>query len=236
MKFHRHLSISCCFLPTTNRNRKRHEQPTHRLTETVEKPEAATNGRWGIWLSDTGWWWAARTQTLTAAELAAGCLHFIHAHSPDELAERIRQQDQLTISSQAAHAATTSATCSRTFPATPVQAREARLFLVTILGDQPLAAAADALLCLSELATNAIVHSRSRQPGGSFTVRAQLDSHRLRVEVCDQGGPWHSPGQASADEQNGRGLLIVGQLASRWGCEGHSHYGWTVWYEMDTGR
>jgi len=209
-------------------------QPTA-VTETVEALEAETGGRWGIWLSNTSWWWAARTQTLTAAELAAGCLHFIHADSPDELAERIRQQDQLTIASQAAHAAAdTPATRSRTFPATPVQAPEARLFLATILGDQPVAA--DALLCLSELATNAIVHSRSREPGGSFTVRAQLDSHRLRVEVCDQGGPWHSAGRASADEPNGRGLLIVGQLASRWGCEGHSHYGWTVWYEMDMGR
>jgi len=209
-------------------------QPTA-VTETVEKLEAATSGRWGIWLSDTGWWWAARTQTLTAAELAAGCLHFIHADSPDELAERIRHQDQLIVGGQAARAAVaTPATRSRTFPATSAHAREARLFLATILGDQPLAT--DALLCLSELATNAIVHSRSRQPGGSFTVRAQLDSHRLRVEVCDQGGPWHSPGQASADEPNGRGLLIVGQLASRWGCEGHSHYGWTVWYELDTSR
>lgn len=208
------------------------DQPTA-VTETVEALEAATNGRWGIWLSDTGWWWAARTQTLTAAELAAGCLHFIHADDPDELAERIRQQDQLIIRSKAGRAAAAPpATCSRTFPATPAHAREARLFLAAILGDQPLAT--DALLCLSELATNAIVHSRSRQPGGTFTVRAQLGSHCLRVEVCDQGGTWHSPGRASADEQNGRGLLIVGQLDSRWGCEGHSRYGWTVWYELDT--
>jgi hypothetical protein len=44
------------------------EQPPT-VTATVEALEAATNGRWGIWLSDTGWWWAARTQTLAAAEL-----------------------------------------------------------------------------------------------------------------------------------------------------------------------
>jgi anti-sigma regulatory factor (Ser/Thr protein kinase) len=122
-------------------------------------------------------------------------------------------------------------TWSRTFPATPAHVREARRFLAGILnGHQK---ADDASVCLSELATNAIVHSRSRQPGGSFTVRAHLHGHCLRVDVCDQGGPWHSPTRTSADEQNGRGLLVVGQLASRWGCEGHSRYGWTVWYEME---
>jgi hypothetical protein len=72
--------------------------------------------------------------------------------------------------------------------------------------------------------------------GGSFTVRVRLGGRRLRVEVCDQGGPWDSPGRAVPDEQTGRGLLIVGQLASRWGCAGHSRSGWTVWYELDTGR
>ena len=87
---------------------------------------------------------------------------------------------------------------------------------------------------MSELVTNAIVHSRSRQAGGTFTVRAQLDRDRLRVEVCDQGGPWHTPTQANADGQNGRGLLIVSHLASRWGCEGHSQTGWSVWFEIDT--
>lgn len=120
------------------------------------------------------------------------------------------------------------------FRADASQVSAARTFLSALLAGRP--AAEDAVLCLSELCTNAIVHSRSREPGGSFTVRAYLDGHRLRVEVCDQGGPWRSPGRASADEQNGRGLLIVGQVAARWGCEGHSRHGWTVWYEIDLVR
>jgi anti-sigma regulatory factor (Ser/Thr protein kinase) len=117
------------------------------------------------------------------------------------------------------------------FPAHADQAGAARAFLAAILAGWP--AADDAVLCLSELVTNAITHSRSRQPGGHFTVRAHLHGQRLRVEVRDQGGPWHSPARASADEQNGRGLLIVGQLASRWACGGHSQHGWTVWYEIN---
>jgi serine/threonine-protein kinase RsbW len=126
-------------------------------------------------------------------------------------------------------------TWSRAFPATPEQAREARQFLAGILDAHH--RADDALICLSELVTNAITHSRSREHGGTFTVCAHLDGQRLRVEVRDQGGPWHTRGcHASADEPNGRGLLIVGQLASRWGCEGHSRCGWTVWYELDAAR
>lgn len=117
------------------------------------------------------------------------------------------------------------------FPAHPGQVGAARGYLSAILAGCP--AAEDAVLCLSELATNAITHSRSRQPGGAFTVRVQLHGGRLRVEVSDQGGPWQSPTRASPDEQNGRGLLIVGQLASRWGCAGHRQRGWTVWYEID---
>lgn len=118
------------------------------------------------------------------------------------------------------------------FSAQADQVAAARAYLAAILAGWP--AAEDAVLCLSELVTNAITHSRSRQRSGSFTVHAHLHGQRLRVEVRDQGGPWHSPAHASADEQNGRGLLIVGQLASSWGCEGHSQHGWTVWYEIDT--
>lgn len=121
---------------------------------------------------------------------------------------------------------------SRSLAANPAYARDARYFLGGILEGHP--KAGDAILCLSELAANAIVHSRSRQSGGAFTVRVQLNGQRLRVEVCDQGGLWHSPGQASEDDQSGRGLLIVGQLSSRWGCKEHSHHGRTVWFELDT--
>jgi anti-sigma regulatory factor (Ser/Thr protein kinase) len=149
-------------------------------------------------------------------------------------------------------------TWARTFPAVPAQVAEARRFLAGLLDGDP--AAGDAVLCLSELATNAIVHSRSREPGGSFTVRAQSGGRRLRVEVTDQGGPWptgtpthpnpadeptstctHSspdeptetPSGPSLDEATGRGLLIVSQLATHWGRAGHSHTGWTIWYELD---
>ncbi len=62
---------------------------------TVAAIEAATCNRWGVWVSDTGWWWAARTHALSAQALSAGCVPFIHADNSNELAERINQQDRL---------------------------------------------------------------------------------------------------------------------------------------------
>jgi hypothetical protein len=59
--------------------------------------EAEFDGRWGIWLSDTGQWWAARRQALSAEELAAGCVPHFQADSPDELRDRIRDEEALTM-------------------------------------------------------------------------------------------------------------------------------------------
>ena len=117
---------------------------------------------------------------------------------------------------------------SRAFPATPAQVREARRFLAAVLDGR--AAAEEAVLCVSELAANAMIHSRSRHPGGHFTVRAELHGDHVRVEVHDQGGPW--TWLPRDDETHGRGLLIISQLARRWGRSGDSATGWTVWFEM----
>ena len=120
-------------------------------------------------------------------------------------------------------------TWSRDFPALPQQAREARRFLASLLDGRP--AADDAVLCLSELITNACLHSRSRQPGGQFTVRIQTCGPCLRVEVSDQGGPWTAPAKDD-HAQNGRGLQIVSQLTRTWGRTGNSATGWTIWFEI----
>jgi len=74
------------------------------VTATVAAIEAAFSGRWGVWLSDTGWWWATRTHALSARELCAGCAPFIQADNPDELTERIRQQEHLWPSEKPARA------------------------------------------------------------------------------------------------------------------------------------
>ena len=108
---------------------------------------------------------------------------------------------------------------SRTFFATSDQVREARQFLTSILDGRP--ATDDAVLCLSELVTNACLHSHSHEPGGKYTVRAQLNDGTLKVEVSDSGGPW--TWSDYPDERHGRGLLIVAQLAQAWGRTGGAH-------------
>jgi anti-sigma regulatory factor (Ser/Thr protein kinase) len=118
---------------------------------------------------------------------------------------------------------------SRAFPAIPAQVREARQFLSAILDGRP--SADDAIVCFSELVTNATVHSRSREPDGHFFVRVELHGGHLRVEVCDQGGPWAQLGHT--DERNGRGLLIVDQLTHNWGRTGNDQAGWTTWFEIE---
>ena len=118
---------------------------------------------------------------------------------------------------------------SRAFPAIPGEVREARQFLSAILDG--CSSADDAIVCLSELVTNATVHSRSGERGGHFFVRVQLRGSHLRVEVSDQGGSWAQP--ADTNERNGRGLLIVDQLTRAWGRTGNEHAGWTIWFEME---
>jgi serine/threonine-protein kinase RsbW len=116
----------------------------------------------------------------------------------------------------------------RVFAGDAGQVRAARRFLAGVLDGCP--AAGDALLCVSELATNAVLHSRSGRPGGRFTVRATVRTGSVRVAVTDEGGPWGR--ERDGDGQSGRGLLIVGELASRWGRD-EGGAGWTVWFEID---
>ena len=78
--------------PEDTMSEERHQT----ITATAEAIEADFDGRWGVWLSDTGRWWAARTIVLTSAQLNAGCVPFIQADNPDELTECIREQDRLS--------------------------------------------------------------------------------------------------------------------------------------------
>jgi anti-sigma regulatory factor (Ser/Thr protein kinase) len=114
-------------------------------------------------------------------------------------------------------------------PATPGQLAEARRFVASFVADPVLAA--DAVLCLSEVATNAVIHSNSREAGGRFTVSAERysDGH-LRVEVQDEGGRWIK--RAKPGGQQHLGLMVVGSLASAWGIEGDGFRHRTVWFEL----
>ncbi|MGV9884251.1 ATP-binding protein [Streptomyces sp. NPDC003006] len=78
--------------------------------------------------------------------------------------------------------------------------------------------AGDAALVLSELMTNALLHGSLRER--LIRVRVGLSVGALRVEVTDpRGERLPSPRPAVGEDQFGRGLLLVGALADRWGWE-----------------
>ena len=82
-------------------------------------------------------------------------------------------------------------TSTVTYPGSAEQISVVRADLRVLLGGCPMAD--DVILCASELATNATLHSRSGMQGGTFTVRASIDlGHSVQVEIEDRGGPWTS--------------------------------------------
>ncbi|MFI9760816.1 ATP-binding protein [Streptomyces sp. NPDC051963] len=92
-------------------------------------------------------------------------------------------------------------------------------------------AADDAALLASELCTNALVHGCLRDR--LFRVETSLTGAALRVAVTDPRGerlPYSRP--SAADDQFGRGLLIVRMLADRWAVEKLT-VGKTIWAELD---
>ncbi|TQF03074.1 ATP-binding protein [Kitasatospora acidiphila] len=130
-------------------------------------------------------------------------------------------------------------------PATPLGARRARLNAVQQVcawGWKPESHLVECVtLIVAELASNAITHGRRR--GLGFQLRLSLDSFAglpklLRIEVTDPRGerlPCQKSGDASADGESGRGLLIVDTLADRWGTVPYPPYGKTLWCELDLG-
>jgi Histidine kinase-like ATPase domain len=111
------------------------------------------------------------------------------------------------------------------FEARRDQVREARRFLAGILDGFP--SAADALLIASELATNCVLHSASSQPGGTFTITAEIrEGDHIRIEARDDGGPWH---QTHHHDNRPHGLDIIATLATSHGVSGDPLSGWTTW-------
>ncbi|MBA2945318.1 ATP-binding protein [Streptomyces himalayensis] len=88
-----------------------------------------------------------------------------------------------------------------------------------------------AALLASELCTNALLHGCLRDR--LFRVETSLSGKTLRVAVTDpRGERLPNPRVSSADDQFGRGLLIVCALADRWAVEKLT-VGKTVWTELD---
>ena len=87
---------------------------------------------------------------------------------------------------------------------------------------------ATAQLCVSELVTNAVIHT-----GTAPAVTVRLDDDCILVLVSDHGGsgPVRQPDEAQPDDISGRGLGLVDALSTAWSAERNAD-GTTVWFEL----
>lgn len=133
--------------------------------------------------------------------------------------------------------AVTEHTFTQRFSGTPRGARLARLLTLHRLDEwgipycSPASDAAAAIV--AELAANAVTHGRV--PGRDFALQLALPTRdMLRIEVTDTRAEERRPvlpRRPTADEEYGRGLLLVEALATAWGVTGRRDAGpgKTVW-------
>jgi anti-sigma regulatory factor (Ser/Thr protein kinase) len=117
----------------------------------------------------------------------------------------------------------------RVFPGRPEQVAHARRFVTRTLDGCP--AVEEAVLCVSELATNALAHTASGI-GGAFEVIVCRGQASALIAVYDDGSA--SPPAVRGLEttsEDGRGLGVVALIASRWGHFG-GESGRVVWFEL----
>jgi anti-sigma regulatory factor (Ser/Thr protein kinase) len=88
-----------------------------------------------------------------------------------------------------------------------------------------------AVLLISELVTNAVLHART---GGSGLV-LELEVHGawLRIEVHDRDLRGPQPRTPAALDESGFGFVLVDSLADKWGVR-ETAAGKAVWVELDT--
>lgn len=128
-------------------------------------------------------------------------------------------------------AGTTAAYESVTIAGRPERVAVARAFVAAVLGRRH-PQGDTAVLLLSELVTNSVLHSGSGLPGQTVTVAVFSEDDVIRVEVTDRSGTTTPAARfADADAERSRGLRIVGSLAARWGFEQRG-VRTTTWFEL----
>jgi anti-sigma regulatory factor (Ser/Thr protein kinase) len=119
-------------------------------------------------------------------------------------------------------------TAQRFFEARPESVRQARDFVSTTLSGWGRAERHDDIrLCVSELATNALVHGTVADHG--FLVRLNAEDGVVRLEVHDSRRRRPEPRQSAATDLSGRGLVLVAALADGWGVQDRTPLGKIVW-------
>ncbi|MFF9851619.1 ATP-binding protein [Streptomyces litmocidini] len=109
---------------------------------------------------------------------------------------------------------------SVTLPSDPASVPTARRYVAEVLGGWGLDGAddlADAIrLMVSELATNAVLHTFGQSPTFTVDVRLEREEH-LRIGVTDSHPRWPRRLPAAVQQDNGRGMVIIRSLAAEAG-------------------
>ncbi len=102
----------------------------------------------------------------------------------------------------------------------------ARRWLIERLDDLPLDVVDSAVLLVSELVTNAVLHA-----GTDLVVTVHRLADRIRVDVADGSTQEPVVRDYPTEASTGRGLTLFDTLASNWGVE-LSTRGKIVWFEL----
>ncbi|MFI0718810.1 ATP-binding protein [Streptomyces sp. NPDC021224] len=105
-----------------------------------------------------------------------------------------------------------------------------RLVRSGIGADEPVAETL--ILLISELVTNAVVHTGC--PAVLRMLFSSAPAAPVRVEVADSSDTPPAPRHARKDDTGGRGLELVDGLADRWGWQPEGA-GKQIWCEVDRG-
>ena len=109
----------------------------------------------------------------------------------------------------------------------------ARLHAVHVLHEWGFRSLAeDAALIVSELVTNAADASVVLPKRPPIAVRLLATEKLLRIEVWDCSPLDLEPRDAEADDECGRGLMVVAALSDRWGSKRTGYQRKVVWAEL----
>jgi DNA-binding NarL/FixJ family response regulator len=103
----------------------------------------------------------------------------------------------------------------------------AREFVRRTLRQWDVAAADEAMLVVTELAANAVLHA-----GSSYEVRLSSSPGLLRIEVSDHDPGTPEPQPFSDTAESGRGIVLVSAIATSWGIETEGPAGKVTWAEL----